>query len=184
MNEKKQLSVVDIARLAGTSVATVSRVINQNGRFSKETEEKVLSIIRQYNYQPNQMARSLRGGQSRVIGILVPDISSEYYSSMTKEIQTALLAEDYLAIICNTDENIGVAILDSARNAGLDLNQLEPRRVKTQTVTGSYLLGKGELVGGFIGDGSSDGYFVRIKFKPDFVSDAENVMESIKYKKE
>ncbi len=86
--------------------------------------------------------------------------------------------------INNTDENIGVAILDSARNAGLDLNQLEPRRVKTQTVTGSYLLGKGELVGGFIGDGSSYGYFVRIKFKPDFVSDAENVMESIKYKKE
>ena len=109
MNEKKQLSVVDIARLAGTSVTTVSRVINQNGRFSKETEEKVLSIIRQYNYQPNQMARSLRGGQSRVIGILVPDISSEYYSSMTKEIQTALLAEDYLAIICNTDENIDEA---------------------------------------------------------------------------
>ena len=48
MAEKEILSVKDIARMANTSVATVSRVINQNGRFSKETEQKVLKIIEEY----------------------------------------------------------------------------------------------------------------------------------------
>ena len=69
MKENK-LSIKDIARLAGVSVATVSRVINQNGRFSKETERKVLDIIEQYNYRPNELARGLRVHKAQVIGVI------------------------------------------------------------------------------------------------------------------
>ena len=50
--KKDSYSVKDIADMAGVSVATISRVINQNGRFSKETEERVRAIIKQTNYQP------------------------------------------------------------------------------------------------------------------------------------
>lgn len=77
MKENK-LSIKDIARLAGVSVATVSRVINQNGRFSKETERKVLDIIEQYNYRPNELARGLRVHKTQVIGVIVPDITNEF----------------------------------------------------------------------------------------------------------
>ena len=60
---QKKLSVKEIAEMAGTSVATVSRVINQNGRFSKDTEKRVKEIIEKYDYQPNQLARGLRVNQ-------------------------------------------------------------------------------------------------------------------------
>ena len=63
--ENKKISVKDIARMAGTSVATVSRVINQNGRFSKETEQRVREIIEKYDYKPNQLARGLRISHAR-----------------------------------------------------------------------------------------------------------------------
>lgn len=102
---QEKLSVKEIAEMAGTSVATVSRVINQNGRFSKATEKKVLDIIEQYNYQPNQLARSLRVKHSQVIGIMVPDITNEFFANIVKAVQKHLLEQNYMTIICNTNES-------------------------------------------------------------------------------
>ena len=102
---REKLSVKEIAEMAGTSVATVSRVINQNGRFSKATEKKVLDIIEQYNYQPNQLARSLRVQHSQIIGIMVPDISNEFFANITRAVQKHLLKQNYMTIICNTNES-------------------------------------------------------------------------------
>lgn len=103
---QKKLSVKEIAKMAGTSVATVSRVINQNGRFSKETEKRVKDIIEKYGYQPNQLARGLRVSHTQVIGILVPDITNEFFASVTKEVQKHLLAKNYMTLICSTNENV------------------------------------------------------------------------------
>ncbi|MBQ9210477.1 MAG: LacI family DNA-binding transcriptional regulator [Clostridia bacterium] len=104
-NKKKDsLSVIDIAEMAGVSVATVSRVINQNGRFSKETEDRVKEIIRKYNYQPNQLARGMRVSKTKIVGILVPDITNEFFANITLELQKQLLDNDYLTMICNTNE--------------------------------------------------------------------------------
>lgn len=75
----KKTSIKDIAKLSGVSVATVSRVINDNGRFSEETREKVLAVIKETNYQMNFSAKSLRMNKSFSVGILVPDISN-YFS--------------------------------------------------------------------------------------------------------
>lgn len=63
----------------GVSTATVSRVINQNGRFSKETEERVLRVIRQNDYTPNMSAKGLRTSRTRVIGVVVPDITNQAF---------------------------------------------------------------------------------------------------------
>ena len=102
---QEKLSVKEIAEMAGTSVATVSRVINQNGRFSKATEKRVLEIIEQYNYQPNQLARSLRVQHSQVIGIMVPDITNEFFANIIRAVQEHLLLQNYMTIICNTNES-------------------------------------------------------------------------------
>lgn len=102
--EKGKLSVKDIARLAGVSVATVSRIINRNGRFSKETEKKVLEVIRRCDYHPNQIARSLRIQKNPVVGILVPDVTNEFFARITLEIQQQLLHRGYVSIVCNTME--------------------------------------------------------------------------------
>ncbi len=104
MSPKKQVSARDIARLSGVSVATVSRVINQNGRFSKETERRVREIIAKHNYQPNHYARSLRTRKVKTVGVLVPDITNEYFAHFALELQKELMQLDYITLICNTDE--------------------------------------------------------------------------------
>lgn len=99
-------SIKEIARLAGTSVATVSRVINQNGRFSKETEKRVREVIEKYNYRPNELARSLRIDKAQVVGVIVPDITHEFFSCIAREIEIDLLKQGYMAVICDTNESV------------------------------------------------------------------------------
>jgi LacI family transcriptional regulator len=121
---KSVYSVKEIADMAGVSVATVSRVINQNGRFSKETEERVRAIIKETNFQPNQLARGLRTNRVNTIGILVPDISNEFFSKIVLEIQKRLFERDYITLIFNTNEDAEVeqrqlSILQSQKIGGL-----------------------------------------------------------------
>jgi LacI family transcriptional regulator len=105
---QKKITLEEIAQMAGVSIATVSRVINQNGRFSKETEKRVKDIIEEYNYRPNQMARGLRKNRGKVVGIIVPDVTNEFFARMALEMQVRLLREDYMAIICNTNESASI----------------------------------------------------------------------------
>ena len=67
-------SIKEVARLAGVSITTVSRVINNKGSVSKESVDKVWEAVHLLNYQPNLLARSLRSQQSKLLGLLVPDI--------------------------------------------------------------------------------------------------------------
>ncbi|MDO4633698.1 MAG: LacI family DNA-binding transcriptional regulator [Eubacteriales bacterium] len=109
METKDRLSVKDIAELAGTSVATVSRVINQNGRFSKATEARVRKVMEEYNFQPNQLARGLRKQHTQVIGIMVPDIANSFFISVISEIQKVLTERNYMTLICSSNENSEIA---------------------------------------------------------------------------
>lgn len=101
----KGLSIKQISELSGVSTATVSRVINHNGRFSKETEERVLAVIEQYQYVPNMVARGLRRNASAIIGVIVPDITNEFFARIVLKIQMELFERNFSAVICNTNEN-------------------------------------------------------------------------------
>ena len=101
----KKYSIKDIARLSGVSVATVSRVINNNGRFSNETKEKVEKVIEETNYLTNFTARSLRTNKSFTIGILVPDISNYIFADIVQKMEEILFKKGYSTIICNTAKN-------------------------------------------------------------------------------
>ena len=79
---EKHISIREISEQAGVSIATVSRVLNKNGRYSKETEERVLRIVAENNYQPNLIAKGLRVQSMKNIGILVPDINNEFLSKL------------------------------------------------------------------------------------------------------
>jgi len=98
----KKYSIKDIAELSGVSVATVSRVINNNGRFSEETRAKVLQVIDETGYKMNYAAKSLRMNKSFTIGILVPDIRNHFFSSVVQKIEEILFEQGYSTIICNT----------------------------------------------------------------------------------
>ncbi len=105
MDEKNNISMTDISRMAGVSVATVSRIINQNGRYSEETERRVRALIEKYHYTPNMTAKGLKTKRSNFVGILVPDITNDFFSCIVQEIQNGLRVHGYMAFVCNTAEN-------------------------------------------------------------------------------
>lgn len=105
---KKKLSIKDISAMSGVSIATVSRIINKNGRYSKETEERVRAIIEENHYVPNMVAKGLRINRMNNIGIIVPDITNEFFVRLVHEIETTLFDCNYSSFICNTNEEADV----------------------------------------------------------------------------
>lgn len=99
------LSIVDIAKLSGVSTATVSHVINKSGRFSKETEEKVKNVIEQYGYVSNNTARSLRSSASHTVGLILPNINNDFFSTIAVSVEQFFDYHDYALFICNTDND-------------------------------------------------------------------------------
>lgn len=104
--KKRKVSIKDIAKICDVSTATVSRVINNNGRFSEETRKKVLDAIKETGYQMNYSAKSLRMNKSNSIGILVPDISNYFFSQIVMDIESKLFDYGYSTIIANTSRNL------------------------------------------------------------------------------
>jgi LacI family transcriptional regulator len=114
----------DIARHLNLSVSTVSRVLNGTGRVSKETKELILKTIKELNYQPNEIARSLKRKRANIIGVIVPDISNNFYSAVIKGIEKVASENEHMIIVCNSDENISkeedyIQILLQKQVAGL-----------------------------------------------------------------
>lgn len=105
MKRNKNISIKQIAKLSGVSVATVSRVINNNGRFSEETREKVMKIIDEYNYTTNMAAKSLRISKSKTIGVIVPDVNNGFFSELVLEIEKYFFEHGYSVFICNTNQD-------------------------------------------------------------------------------
>ena len=96
-------TIEEVAQESGVSVATVSRVINRNGKVSAITRQKVLAAIAKLNYHPNTWGRSLRKGQSRILLILVPNITNPYYSPIVHGIQDIARHNRYQTMLCITD---------------------------------------------------------------------------------
>ena len=105
MNKKKNISIKEIAKLANVSVATVSRVINNNGRFSEETKQRVEEVIKKYGYTTNMAAKSLRMSKSKTVGLIVPNINNEWFSSLVLEMEKSFFEKDYSVFICNTSQD-------------------------------------------------------------------------------
>ena len=99
----KRATVRDIAREAGVSVAAVSRDNNQNGRFSKATEQRVRAAIKKFDYRPNQMAKGLRQDRTSAIGVVVPNISNEFFSTLILSLQERFFEAGYSLSIYNTN---------------------------------------------------------------------------------
>jgi len=119
------MTISDIAKKAGVSVSTVSRVINNKGgkyRISQSTQNLINSIATELNYTPNQLARGLRLKKTHTIGLVVPDISNPFFAHVTRIIQTELYKLGYTLIVCNTDENQGREIeqISLLRSKGVD----------------------------------------------------------------
>ena len=96
-------SIKDVAREAGVSIATVSRVLNDIDVVNEETKKRVLDAIKKLGYRPNIVARSLKTQRTKTIGILIPDISSQVYPEVVRGAEDVANIYDYNVILCNSD---------------------------------------------------------------------------------
>ncbi|WP_343608844.1 LacI family DNA-binding transcriptional regulator [Chryseobacterium oranimense] len=103
----KRSSIKDIAKLAGVSVATVSYVLNrkEGQRISEETRKKIFEIAETINYTPNKIAKSLKTNKTKLLGLIVADISNDFYSHMARNLEDKALKLGYTLIIGSSDEN-------------------------------------------------------------------------------
>ena len=98
-------TIKDVAKRAHVSVATVSRVINNKGYVNEETRQLVVEAIEALNYVPNELARSLFKKQSRIIGVIVPHMTSYYFAELIEIIENFIIEEDYHVMVCNSRDD-------------------------------------------------------------------------------
>ncbi len=96
-------SIKDVAKEAGVSIATVSRVLNDIDVVNEDTKKKVLEAIDKLGYRPNIVARSLKTQKTGTIGIIIPDISSQFYPEIVRGAEDVANIYDCNIILCNTD---------------------------------------------------------------------------------
>lgn len=100
------VTMKDIARHAGVSPITVSRVVNNSGYVGKETRARVEAAIRELNYVPNLVASSLRSRQSDLLALVLPDITNSFWTSIARGAEDEAWEHGYGVFICNTDNNV------------------------------------------------------------------------------
>jgi len=98
-------TIRDVARAAGVSISTVSRVLNGVTTISTETSERVRAAAIELNYRPSNVARSLRARRSRTIGLLVSDIQNPFFTALARGVEDVTQQNGYSLILCNSDES-------------------------------------------------------------------------------
>ena len=114
-----RVTIKDVARRAGLSPSTVSRALNKSGYVSGEAQRRIDAAISELGYQPNWIARSLKGKPSHTIGLIIPDIFNVYYTALAYSVSDTLRAHEYALILCVSNEN-----------PEIDLNYLKTLREK------------------------------------------------------
>lgn len=100
----RNLTIKDIARELNISPSTVSRALKDHHDISQATKDRVNDFARQYNYKPNTLALSLRTSQTNIIGIIIPQITHFFFSSVIDGMEKVAEENDYSIIICQSHE--------------------------------------------------------------------------------
>ncbi len=116
-----RVRMADVARQAGVSLMTVSRVVNNKDDVSADTRQHVQVTIKQLGYRPSDVARGLVTQRTGAIGLVVPDVSNPYFSEVVRGAEHVAYAKNYSVLLCNTEE-------DTERELAV-LQSLEEKRV-------------------------------------------------------
>jgi len=141
LSANKRPTINDVAKLAGVSITTVSRVINDNYPVSALTKKKVNIVIEELGFRPNLLARSLIQDKTQTIGIITPSIENLFFSEVIKGIDTYVGDKDYRSFLCNTEgePEKEVAMIDSLLNRSVDgIIVIDPR---TKNIKSGYYEG-------------------------------------------
>ncbi|WP_191556942.1 LacI family DNA-binding transcriptional regulator [Metabacillus idriensis] len=105
MDKKMKATLKDVANLAGVSTATVSNVTNNTKFVSDDVKRKVLNAMETLNYRPNALAKSLRVQETKLIGVLISDITNPFFSKVVRGIEYEANKNGYNILLCNTESN-------------------------------------------------------------------------------
>ena len=98
-----KLTIRDIAEMAGVSVTTVSQILNNKGsRFSDKTRKKVLNIVNEHHYKPDDFASNVINRHSKTIGMIVPDVTDFFFSKLIEGVESYLNPLGYVIMLCNS----------------------------------------------------------------------------------
>ena len=122
--------VTDVAKLAGVSVGTVSNVLNRPDQVSPATRQRVLDAIAELGYVRNDSARQLRAGRSRMVAIVVLDVTNPFFADVVRGAEAAAEARDSMVLVCNSGEDPAreqrhLDLLEEQRVAGLLITPVE-----------------------------------------------------------
>ncbi|RKX73270.1 MAG: LacI family transcriptional regulator, partial [Spirochaetes bacterium] len=132
------ITIKDIARYAGVSLGTVSKVINNTGNVSEELRLRVEAVIEKLDYRPSDLARNIRRNKTNIISLIIPQILNSFYVQVIDLIEKKINDRGYTLLLCNSDENLDTELkylrtFSTMRIAGLllasaGLNQQEKLR--------------------------------------------------------
>ena len=105
MNTDDTVTIYDVAREAGVSMATVSRVVNGNKNVKENTRKKVLEVIERLDYRPNAVARGLASKKTTTVGVVIPDITNTFFATLAKGIDDIAEMYKYNIVLANSDED-------------------------------------------------------------------------------
>jgi LacI family fructose operon transcriptional repressor len=97
--------IKDVAKRAGVSTASVSRVLAGKEHVSREMRERVMAAVEELDYQPNLVARSLRSQRSSTVGLIVSDIRNPFFTDVSRAVEDTVHKQRYALFLCNADEN-------------------------------------------------------------------------------
>lgn len=95
-----RITIKDIARIAGVSVTTVSRALNNAPEISEDTRDRILAVCREQGYHRNLLARSLISSRTHVLGIILPEIAGPFHASLALHIETSAREQGYQVMLC------------------------------------------------------------------------------------
>ncbi|RBW68207.1 LacI family DNA-binding transcriptional regulator [Bacillus taeanensis] len=98
-------TILDVAKKAGVSRSTVSRVLTNSKRVDPETKQRILAAMKELGYKPSRAAQTLRNNKTKLIAVLVPRISNNYYAALLQGMEREVAGHDYQVILCNTEND-------------------------------------------------------------------------------
>jgi LacI family transcriptional regulator len=111
--QKRQPTMADLARELGVSTATISRALKGYPDISDETKRRVIELAERLNYRPNAFAASLRRNESKIIGVIVPEVVNHFFSQVIKGIMEVAYDAGFRVMLCQSDERYEKEVADA-----------------------------------------------------------------------
>jgi DNA-binding LacI/PurR family transcriptional regulator len=110
----KNPTIVDIAKRLGVAPSTVSRALSDHPKINKATKERIRKVAKEVHYTPNPIARSLKSNRTTTIGVIVPQIKHDFFSSAISGIEEVAYKAGYTTIVCQSNESYEREVLNTS----------------------------------------------------------------------